>query len=142
MSSLSGGCVGGCGLCGTETSPENTHFLTPEDFEIIQPLLLSCLATTSSEDSDLANNNNNKVDWTKGSVESCSQVVFCPDCQSLLKEMKRLKGLLKLVSSQLDTVVAKVRVKYNGGAGKGQAVGVKLEPIIYDDDNNNNLLLL
>jgi len=139
MSSLSGGCVGGggCGLCGTETSPGNTHFLTPEDFEIIQPLLLSSL-TTSSEDSA----NNNKVDWTKGSVENCSQVVFCADCQSLLKEMKRLQALLKLASSQLDTVVAKVRVKYNGGAGKDQAVGVKLEPIIYDDDNNNNLLLL
>jgi len=140
MSSLSGGCVGGggCGLCGTETSPGNTHFLTPEDFEIIQPLLLSSL-TTSSEDSDLANNNNSKVDWTR--VENSSQVVFCADCQSFLKEMKRLQALLKLVSSQLDTVVAKVKAKYNA-AGKGQVVGVKPEPIIYDDDNNDNLLLL
>jgi len=98
MSSLGGG-GGGCGLCGSENS--TTTNLTLEEFEIIYPILSSSLT------SDLTTNH--CCDWTS---VNCHQVFFCPHCQSLLKEMKRLKVLVQLVTSQLDDIVAKVKVKY------------------------------
>jgi len=110
MSCLGGG--GGCGLCGTETPPITN--LTPEEFEIIQSILSSLFCDLTAND----------LDWTS---VNCSEIFFCSGCQTLLKEMKRLKVLLKLVSSQLDAILAKVKVKY-----AERPVWVKSEEITND----------
>jgi len=117
MSSLGGGGCGGCGLCGSGNSPM-TNF-TLEEFEIIQPIL-SSLVTSDCEPTA-----NNFFDWTE---LNCSQAAFCSDCQTLLREMKRLKVLVKLVTSQLEAIVSKVKVKYSE-----RPVWVKAEEITHDN---------
>jgi len=99
MSVVGGGCGGGCGLCGTENSATITN-LSPDEFDIIQSILSSVLCDLTTNDLDYWN-----------SVNS-SEVQFCADCQTLLREMKRLQVLVKLVTSQLDSVMAKVKLKY------------------------------
>jgi len=103
MSSFSGG-GGGCGLCGTETSSSSAKNLTAKEFETINEIL-----TSFNSSSDDSTTNNPGFNWA--GLEY-SQVVFCADCHCLLQEMKRLQVLVKLVSSQLDAVVSKVRVNY------------------------------
>jgi len=113
--SSSGG--GGCGLCGSDNSL--IAVLTQEEFEIIQPILSSLVI------SDCEPTANNFFDWTE---LNCSQVAFCPDCQTLLREMKRLQVLVKLVTSQLKDILSKVKVKYHE-----RPVWVKAEEIAHDN---------
>jgi len=94
---------GGCGLCSTET--QQVTNLTPEELRIVQPILLSFAPT-----SELTTTTKNKYcDWPG---VNCSQIFFCSDCQFLLKKLKRLQVLYNLVSSDLETIVEKVKVKY------------------------------
>jgi len=119
MSFLIGG--GGCGLCGTQSTdptptPRSSTMLSSEE---LQEIILPILSTLKNSSELTPANDNlhcyyNGFDWTVGAELKVSRdsVIFCPDCQSLLKETKRLQDLAKVVASQLDAVVAKVKAKF------------------------------
>jgi len=89
----------GCGLCDKRTGLSAN--LTLEDIRVIR----SCLVNSQVHNTQIPN---------IFESDSSPNISFCPECEFLLREMKRVKVLVDLVDSHLDELVSKFKVQCKG----------------------------